>query len=110
MSFLALKIITSSIVIILITEIAKRHTLLGGLIAAMPVNILLSLFWIHLENKDTQIINSFVQSVLWGIVPTVIFLLSILYLLKKQYEFLPSILTGLIILAICALFHQKLLS
>ena len=45
------KILTSAVTIVLITEIAKRNTGLGGLIAVLPINIILSLIWLYIEKK-----------------------------------------------------------
>ncbi|MFA6988937.1 MAG: hypothetical protein WC197_02605 [Candidatus Gastranaerophilaceae bacterium] len=42
-----------AVIIATVSEIAKKYTLLGGLIAAMPITTLLSITWIYLDKKDS---------------------------------------------------------
>ena len=108
--FLVLKIVTSSLMIILITEIAKQHSMLGGLIAVLPVNILLSLIWLYIEKKDVMLLGSFTHSAFWGIFPTMFFLISVTYMFNKHNPFIPTIFVGLLVLAVFAFIQHNILS
>jgi len=107
---LLLKIITSSLTIILITEIARKNCLLAGMIAVLPVNILLSLFWIYIENKNIQLLTGFTHSALLGIIPTVVFLISIIYFLSKNNNFGFSVAISLLFLGLFVIIQQKIVS
>jgi len=107
---LFLKIITSALTIILITEIAKKNSLLGGMVAVLPVNILLSLIWIYLENKNIELLTGFTKSAFLGIIPTMMFLLCITYLLSKNSGFVLSVFVSIFILTIFVLVQQKIIS
>lgn len=104
------KIITSSLTIILITEIARKNSILAGMIAVLPINILLSLFWIYIENRNIELLTGFIQSALLGIIPTIIFLVSIIYFSSKQNNFGVSVFISLLILGIFVLIQQKIAS
>ncbi len=106
---IALKIITSCFFIVLITEVAKKHSVMGGLMAVLPINILLSITWLYIETRDVQLLQSFTYSAIWGLIPTVIFLVVITYLFSKQNEFGLSVATALIVLAVMFCVQQKLL-
>ena len=61
---LIIKALTSAITIILITEIAKKSSLLGGIIAVLPINIILSVLWLYYEKRDVVLLNNFLNSAL----------------------------------------------
>ncbi|MFA6989900.1 MAG: DUF3147 family protein [Candidatus Gastranaerophilaceae bacterium] len=106
---LILKIITSSLMIILITETAKRHSMLGGVIAVLPINILLSLIWLYIEKKDIVLLGNFTYSAFWGIFPTMFFLISITFLFNKHNSFIQTIFVGLFAMAVFAFLQHKIL-
>ncbi len=106
--FFALKVIISSILIVFITEIAKKYAILGGFIAVLPVNIVFSLAWIYLEKKDMVVISNFTYSALLGIFPTIMFLVIILFLFNKNNSFLNTLLMGFGVLFVAALVQYKL--
>lgn len=54
MTWLIVKYILTSGVVVLVSEIAKRSDKLGGLIAALPLVTFLALIWLHLEQQPTE--------------------------------------------------------
>jgi len=102
-----LKLITSSLMIVLVTEIAKKYTVIGGFIAAFPINILLTLFWLYVEKKDIIMLGKFAHSAFLGLFPTMFFLVVITILFSKNNPFLPTIVTGLGILALVVFLQHK---
>jgi len=107
---LVLKVLTSALMIIIITEIAKKHSVLGGFVAVLPINILLSLIWLYIEKKDIALLGNFTNSAIWGIFPTIFFLITVTLLFNKNNPFIPTILIGLVILAVFLLVQHKILS
>ncbi|MDD3419479.1 MAG: DUF3147 family protein, partial [Candidatus Gastranaerophilales bacterium] len=104
------KIITSSLMIVLITEVAKRHSVLGGLIAVLPVNILLAMFWLYIERKDIALLGEFSKSALLGLIPLAIFLVLVTLLFKKSQGFTPTIFVGVFALALFAFIQYKFMA
>jgi len=109
-NFIIIKLIVSAVVIILITETAKRNVVLGGLFAAMPINILISISWLYIEKKDLGLLSNFAISILWGVIPTLLFILPAIYLFKKEWNFMTVIPICLCSFAIGAYFHQRILN
>ncbi len=107
--FLFLKALISACFIVLITFIAKKTSFLGGLIAMMPVNIVLSLLWLHFEKTDTTQLSNFVRAAIFGILPTGIFLVVVLSILNKSQKFEYSLLAGVFALLIFAVIQYKIL-
>jgi len=105
-----LKLLSSSMMIVLITEIAKKHTILGGLLAVLPVNIVLALFWLYIEKQDLGLLANFSYSAFWGIFSTMFFLAIVAYLFSKQVPFVLTLFFGIIFITILCVFQNKLLN
>lgn len=107
---IALKILSSSLAILLITEVAKKYSILGGLISMMPINIILSLIWLYIEKKDFLLLENFTRSALLGIIPTAFFLATVLFFVNKNEKFTSSILLGAGLWMISVFFFNKILN
>lgn len=107
--FFATKVLISAVIIALVTEIAKKHVSLGGLVAAMPITTLLSICWLYYEKKDLVLLSDFSKSVFWGVFPTLMFFIPAIFLFKKGWNFYLVMSISFIFLGIGAYFHQKLL-
>ena len=108
--FFFIKIIVSALIIAIVSEISKHLTHLGGLIAAMPLTTLLTLFWLNYETGDRQILSQFTVSVLWGILPTFVFFLCAIYFFKREWSFYQVIGISLFFYSMAAFAHQKLMA
>lgn len=108
--FFIIKILTSALIIAFVSEIAKRYTLLGGLIAAMPITTLFSVFWLYFENKNTVLITNFLVSVVYGTILSFLFFIAAILLLKKGFNFYISIGISVVILGIGAYFYNRFLN
>lgn len=107
--FILLKAIVSALTILIITAVAKKTSLLGGLIAMMPINIILSLLWLHFENKDMLLLENFTKAALIGIIPTILFLVTVLYFLNKDAKLATALFAGICFLGCAAYLQCKLL-
>jgi len=73
----------TSIVVVLVSEIAKRSDKLGGLLAALPLITFLTLIWLYVENQSTEKIANHAWYTFWYVVPTLPMFLSFPLLLEK---------------------------
>jgi uncharacterized membrane protein (GlpM family) len=96
MAWLISKYALTALVVVLVSELAKRSDKLGGLVAALPLITLLSLIWLHLENQTLEKIANHARYTFWYVVPTLpMFLLF--PLLLPRLGFWPTLLACLII-------------
>lgn len=79
-----IKLIVTAVLIVAITEIAKikQFGYLAGLIAALPIVSLISIFWMYFETGDKAAIGRFSMDVFWFVLPTLPFFLALPWLLK----------------------------
>lgn len=83
MTLYLIKLFSSALIIVLVTELTKRTGYLGALIAALPLVSLISIFWIYFETKDIDKIREFSWGVFWFVLPSLAFFLSLPKLLER---------------------------
>jgi uncharacterized membrane protein (GlpM family) len=86
-----IKVLVSAIIIALVSGLAKKNPLLAGFIAAFPITSMFSIAWLSYEQNSNLEISKFLISVLWGIIPTVIFLGISVLCLKKGVTLVTSL-------------------
>jgi F0F1-type ATP synthase assembly protein I len=83
-----LKILISAILIYGISELSKRSTLLGALLASLPLTSLLAMIWLYWDTQDVKRVASLSTGVLWLVLPSlVLFALLPALLLRWQFSF-----------------------
>lgn len=111
MAWLILKYLTTSAVVVLVSEIAKRSDKLGGLIAALPLVTILAMVWLHLENQSQQKIAYHAWYTFWYVLPTLPMFLAFPALLSRLgfwWALACSILLTLISFGLFALLVKRL--
>lgn len=110
MTYYLIKIILSAILIVAITETAKRSSLLGAMLASIPLISVLAMFWLYLDTKDVAKVSGFASSVFWLVLPSLALFLALPLLLKLGLNFYLSIGISIAITAGCYLLMLSILS
>ena len=87
----AIKTGISALIIVLVTEVAKRSGYVGGLIKSLPLISMISFIWLYFETKDTAKVASLSASTFWFVIPTLPAFLLFSYLLRQDYGFWPAL-------------------
>ena len=99
--YILLKLLLSSSIIVLISEISKRDTFIGGLIASIPVISVLSIIWLYIETKNIEDIKNLSNSIFWMVIPSLSLFISLPILLKSGFGFYISLTISILITLIC---------
>ncbi len=86
----------TALLVVLISEFAKRSDRLGALLASLPVVTLLTLVWLYVERQPSEKIANHAYYTFWYVIPTLPMFLLFPYLLPK-IGFWPD-------LAVCIVF------
>ena len=100
MAFYIIKILITVAIIILVTEISKRDTLFGGLVASLPLISFLSFIWLYVDTKDADRIAQLSVHIFWLVIPSLIFFVVFAWLIKLNVGFVLSMATATIIMLI----------
>jgi hypothetical protein len=91
MFYYAAKVIISALVIVAISEIAKRSTGLAALVASLPLTSLLAFIWLQIEGAQPGKIAELSSQIFWLIIPSLVFFLLLPLLLKNGVSFWLSL-------------------
>ena len=54
MTYYLLKLIITSLIVVVVSEVAKKSTFIGALIISIPLTSLLAFIWLYVDTKDYQ--------------------------------------------------------
>jgi hypothetical protein len=91
MAYYLLKIIITTILIVAISEVSKRSSLAGAILASVPLVSVLAMFWLYIDTKDISKISALSSSVFWLVLPSLALFVSLPVLLKQGVNFYISI-------------------
>jgi hypothetical protein len=97
------KIAITAILVVAISEISRRSTLLGGILASVPLVSVLAMMWLYVDTHDTTRIASLSQSILWLVLASLPLFVVLPLLLKKGLNFYLSMGIGLAVMIACYL-------
>jgi len=86
------KLIITTVLIVLISEIGKRYSLAGALLAAVPLVSILAMTWMYVDTGSPSSAVEFSEKIIWLIAPSITLFLVFPLLIKKGLGFYPSIL------------------
>lgn len=97
MSYYIVKLIITTFLIVLISEISKRSSLAGALLAAIPLVSILAMTWMYIDTNESTKAVEFSQSIVWLIAPSMTLFIAFPLLIKKGMGFYPSMLISTIL-------------
>lgn len=77
--------------IVVISEVSKRSSFIGALLASLPVVSLLAILWLYIETRDVEKISALATSVFWLVLPSLVLFITLPILLKWQIPFYISL-------------------
>jgi len=106
------KTILTAIIIVLVSEVAKRSTFLAAIIISIPLTSLLAFIWLYWDTKNYQKIIDLSYGTIILTIPSFTFFLILPILLKMKNNFALSILLSVVLTSlfyfIYILFLKKL--
>ncbi|WP_244430761.1 DUF3147 family protein [Methylocystis sp. ATCC 49242] len=91
MLYYATKAIVSALVIVAISEIAKRSTGFAALVASLPLTSLLAFVWLRIEGAPPEKIAELSGQIFWLIIPSLILFPLLPFLLRNGVGFWLSL-------------------
>jgi hypothetical protein len=82
-----LKALLSGIIIMAVSEIAKRNPAFGALIVSLPLVSLLAILWLWRDTGDTERIAAHAQATFWYVLPSLPMFLALPALLRHGVGF-----------------------
>ena len=94
--YILLKTIISALIVVVVSEIAKKYTWAAAIIVSLPLTSLLAFVWLYWDTKDYQKVINLSYSTIVMTIPSIIFFIVLPTLLKLKQNFLFSLIISII--------------
>ncbi len=85
--YLVLKALLSGVIVAAASELARRSTLLGAVLISLPITSILAALWLYRDTRDTEQVAQLSWSILWVIVPSLVFFVVLPLALRRGLVF-----------------------
>lgn len=99
MIYYIVKLLLSALVIVAVSEIAKRSGYWGGVIASLPLVSILAITWLYIDTQDAVKVAALARSTVWFVVPSLAFFIVLPLMLGAGRSFVVSMVFALAVTA-----------
>ncbi|WP_419193163.1 DUF3147 family protein [Kolteria novifilia] len=96
--YYVIKVLLTAGLVVAVSEASKRSSLLGGLLASLPLVSFFGMIWLYTETGNTQKVADLSRSVFWLVLPSLPFFLLLPVLLRKGWGFYGSLIVSTILM------------
>lgn len=89
--YYVIKILVTAGLVVAVSEASKRSSLIGGLLASLPLVSFLGMIWLYMDTGSTEKVADLSKSVFWLVLPSLPFFLLLPFLLKRGWGFYGSL-------------------
>lgn len=90
MVYYIVKLLITVVLIVLVSELAKRSTLYGALLASVPLVSVLAMIWLYVDTRDSARVAALSGSIFWLVLPSLALFVVLPVLLKAGVNFYLS--------------------
>lgn len=91
MAYLIVKTLISAVIIVAISELSRRSSFAGALLASLPLVSVLGMVWLYIDTRDAAQVANLSAGVFWLVLPSLGLFVSLPWLLKHGLSFWPAL-------------------
>lgn len=84
MHYLIIKYLVTAVIVVAVSELARRSDRLGALVASLPLVTVLTLIWLNVEKQPTIKLANHAWYTFWYVIPTLPMFLLFPHLLQRM--------------------------
>lgn len=82
MIYYIIKVALSAILIVLVSEVSKKSSLIGGIVASVPLLSVFAMIWLYIDTKSVEKVSQLSTSIFWLVIPSLSLFIILPILLK----------------------------
>ena len=86
----AIKVVVTAVLVVAIAEIAKRSTLMGAVLASIPLTSVLAMIWLYADTGDAQKVADLAAGIFWLVLPSLALFIALPVMLRAGWPFAVS--------------------
>jgi len=91
MLYATIKVLLTSVLVVAVSEAAKRSALFGAIIASVPITSVLAMIWLYVDTGDTEKVARLANGIFWLVLPSLVLFVSLPVLLRAGVDFYASL-------------------
>ena len=100
MIYTIVKILISAILIALISEVSKRSTFFGAILASIPLVSVMAMIWLYIDTNDSLQVVQLSKSIFWLVIPSLVLFITFPFFIRLQLSFYTALSASLIAMVI----------
>ena len=101
MAYYLVKVVVSALLIVAIAEISKRSSLIGALLASIPLVSVLAMIWLYIDTRDVDKVAALASGIFWLVLPSLALFIALPLLLRQGFNFYLSLGLSIAITVAC---------
>ena len=101
MTYYLVKIIVTTALVILISEVSERSTLVGGVLASVPIVSVMAMIWLYFDTGDVLRVASLATSIFWLVIPSLALFVVLAALIRSGVTFPVSLIASVVVTVAC---------
>jgi hypothetical protein len=97
----AIRIAVTAVLVVAISEVAKRSSLLGAVLASIPLTSVLAMVWLYADTGDAEKVAELATGIFWLVLPSLVLFIALPLLLRAGWGFAPSLLAASALTVAC---------
>lgn len=91
MLYATLKVLLTSVLVVAVSEAAKRSSLLGAILASVPLVSVLAMIWLYIDTRDVEKVADLATGIFWLVLPSLVLFLTLPILLRAGIDFYAAL-------------------
>lgn len=104
-----IKVILTAVIVAAISEAGRRSSLIGGILAALPVTSILAFIWLYRDTGDPEKVARLAVDIFWMVIPTLPFFLLFPWFLRLGLPFPVALVAASVLIAVMYLVYLSVL-
>ena len=100
MTYNIIKVVISAILIALISEVAKRSTFFGAILASIPLVSVMAMIWLYIDTHDSAQVVQLSKSIFWLVIPSLVLFITFPLFIRLQLPFYAALGSAVILMII----------
>ena len=95
MTQILIKTAATTLIVVVVSELAKRSNMAGAILASIPIVSVLAMIWLYIDTRDVAQVSALSRSIVWLVVPSLVLFVSLPMLLERDYGFYTSLVVSI---------------
>jgi len=91
LAYYLVKLAITTVLIIMISEVSKRSSFIGAVLASIPLTSVIAMVWLYKDTKNVEKVSALASSVFWLVLPSLVLFITLPILLKQGLNFYISL-------------------